>query len=136
MASQEDVTGEGFEILDHAEPKPPGPEGKDAPETGAEEQAQADDRDLHPIDVYALLRVTIVQLASVAWQKMGLQADPFTNTIVKDLAQARLAIDAAAALIEKFRPSLQGQEARDYDTLLTDLRLNFVKQSGENPKRQ
>ena len=75
MPSQEDVKGEGFEIVDHAEPKPPdATEGDDAPAAAAEEQAQPEGKDLHPIDVHALLRVTIAQLASVAWQKMGLQA--------------------------------------------------------------
>lgn len=96
-----------------------------ADEEAAEEPAEM----LQPLDVYSLLRLSFAQLATAAWQKIGLQPDPFTNTIVKDINQARLAIDAAADLLKHLQPRLQGQEARDYQTMLTDLRLNFVKQS-------
>ncbi len=34
-------------------------------------------------------------------------------------------------LVEKLLPHVQGQEARDYQNILTNLRLNFVKQSEE-----
>ncbi len=83
-----------------------------------------------------MLRISIAHLSGVAFQMMGLQVDPMTNKIHKDVAQARVAIDATAALVEKLLPHLQGQEARDYQNLLTDLRLNFVKQSGEEPKTE
>ena len=96
-----------------------------ADEAAAEEPAEP----LQPLDVHALLRLSVAQFAATAWQKMGLQPDPFTNTIVKDIDQARIAIDAAADLLKHLQPSLQGQEARDHQTMLTDLRLNFVKQS-------
>lgn len=103
------------------EPAPSPPEGKPA------EQAAGEPR--QPIDAYAVVKFCIAQLAAVAWQKMGLQADPVTNHVHKDIDQARLAIDSAAALLEKLQPHLQGQEARDYQSLLTDLRLNFLNQS-------
>ena len=105
------------------------PHEEETPETPADQPRE--EPQLAPLDVRTLLRLALAQLAAAAWQKMGLQPDPFTNTIVKDLEQARLAIDAAAALLEKLLPHLHGQEARDYQTLLTDLRLNFVKQSEE-----
>ncbi len=101
-----------------------------ADEAAAEEPVEP----LQPLDIYALLRLSFAQLAATAWQKMGLQPDPFTNTVVKDIDQARVAIDAAADLLKHLQPSLQGQEARDYQTMLTDLRLNFVKQSGTQEK--
>ena len=106
----------------------PGPA---ADQTQAHEAAQGAERERRPLDVYAVLRVSIVQLSGVAWQMMGLQADPFTNQVRKDIEQARLAIDAAAALVDKLLPHIQGQEIRDYQSLITDLRLNFVKQSGD-----
>ncbi len=82
-----------------------------------------------PVDVFTVLRFCISQLAAAAWQKMGLQADPLTNEIHKDIEQARVAIDCTAALVEKLKPKLEGQELRDYESLLTDLRLNFLNQS-------
>ncbi len=108
----------------------PGAQAADAGKAAAEETAEAPEEPPRPLDVYAILRVSIAQLASIAWQLMGLQPDPFTDKIRKDLDQARIAIDATAALVEKLQPHLKGQEAKDYQSLLTDLRLNFVKQSG------
>ncbi len=138
----EDVKGEGFEILDHEEPEPSpeegGPERDRLDTEGAASESAAGEpqEQLAPIDVYSVLRLSVAQLAGVAWQKMGLQPDPFTNQIQPDMAQARIAIDAAAALVEKLQPHLHGQEARDYQTLLADLRLNFVSHSGEKSETE
>ena len=105
-------------------------------EAAAEEEAEPPQEPPLPLDVYAVLRVSIAQLNSIAWQLMGLQPDPFTNKIRKDMDQARIAIDATAALVEQLQPHLHGQEAKDYQSLLTDLRLNFVKQSEPGRERQ
>ncbi len=133
MSEKADVHGDGFEILGHEsagggeQPAPEAPEPAPEPqETAAEEGEGVPPKQ----DVYLLLQVSVMQFASLAWQKMGLQADPFTNQVEKDIDQARVAIDTAAALIERLLPHLQGQQARDYQTLLTDLRMNFVRQSG------
>jgi len=117
MPSEEETTPQ--------QPAEPGSEGE--PEQTPEPQQPP-----QPVDAYAVLRFCIAQLAAVAWQKMGLQADPLTNEVHKDLDQARLAIDCATALLEKLLPHLEGQEARDYQSLLTDLRLNFLNQSQES----
>ena len=145
MTSHDDLKGEGFEVLGHDEPKPheaaeeeekpasaEGPEGE-APEPPAEEMAEPQGN-VTGMDVYSALRISIAQLAGVAWQMMGLQPDPFTNEIRKDTAQARIAIDAAAALVEQLKPHVQGQEARDYQNILTDLRMNFVSHSTDEGK--
>ncbi len=124
MASQEETKGEGFEILGHETPKEPGAEQAESREETAEEAEK-----VTALDVYSVLRICVAQLAGIAWQMMGLQPDPFTNTMHKDITQARVAIDATAALIEQLRPHLHGQEAKDYQTLLTDLQLNFVTHS-------
>jgi hypothetical protein len=100
-------------------------------EIGAGKGEQAEAPEVRPLDVYMVLRASIAQLSGVAWQMLGLQADPFTGVVRKDLEQARLAIDAVAFLTERLLPHLQGQEARDHQSLLTDLRLNFVKKSEE-----
>ena len=146
MASHEDVKGEGFEVLGHEEPESPDSRPQqDTPEAEAPEQepeappSEADtapQEQPRPLDVYAVLRVSIAQLAGVAWQMMGLQADPFTNKLHKDIEQARIAIDATAALVEKLVPHIQGQEIRDYQNLLTDLRLNFVTQSSGDQEKK
>lgn len=110
----------------------------DVPETKAEEpenesgeEGAPPEQELEPLDVYALLRLTVAQLSAAAWQKMGFQPDPFTNALHRDIVQARVAIDCVGLLAEKLLPQLHGQEARDLQSMLTDLRLNFVRQSEE-----
>lgn len=112
----------------------PGNEGEEkkaegAPEEPGEPPAAETDAEARPLDVLMLLRLCIRQLEEAAWQKLGLHGDPFTGKVSKDLAQARVAIDCTAALVAQLLPHLQGQEKRNYQALLTDLRMNFVKQS-------
>ena len=126
MASQDETKGEGFELLGQEESKEPGAE-----QAESREEAAGEVEKVTALDVYSVLRICVAQLAGIAWQMMGLQPDPFTNTMRKDITQARVAIDAIAALIEQLRPHLHGQEAKDYQTLLTDLQLNFVTHSKE-----
>jgi Domain of unknown function (DUF1844) len=118
MPEKEDVPSEA--ASQEAPAKAPAGE---APSEGAPQES------LPKADVYVLLQVSVMQFAALAWQKMGLRADPFTNQIEKDVDQARLAIDTVAALLDKLLPHLQGQQARDFQSMLTDLRLNFVKQA-------
>lgn len=124
MTSHEEVKGEGFEMVDHEPSKRPEDE-----KAQTQKETQEGEEKVPSLDVYSVLRICVAQLSGIAWQMMGLQPDPFTNTMRKDIAQARVAIDATAALIEQLKPHLQGQEAKDYQNLLTDLQLNFVTHS-------
>ena len=135
MPSPEDTDSKNSQTPDPEGPASTGPEADAPPEASeapAEEQAERPQEELRPLDIYTVLRFSIAQLEAVAWQMMGLQADPITNQTRKDIEQARVAIDATTALVEKLLPHLQGQEARDYQNILTNLRLNFVKQSEES----
>jgi hypothetical protein len=78
-----------------------------------------------------LVRWCVTLLATSAWQAMGLIADPSTQRVERNLDDARLAIDAAAALVEQLRPRLPDGERRELETLLTNLRLNFVEQQAK-----
>lgn len=81
-----------------------------------------------PADVVELLRWVITVLAGSAWQNLGLVPDPATKKVARNLDDARLAIDAAASLIEHLKPRVDEKEQRELDTLLANLRLNFVEQ--------
>ncbi len=81
-----------------------------------------------PIDTVSLLRWCITVLAANAWQGMGLVPNPTTNKIERKLDDARLAIDAAAALMDQVKPRLGDSERRQLEALLTDLRMNFLQQ--------
>jgi len=84
------------------------------------------------LDGPGLLRWCISLLAAHAWQTMGLLPDPRTNKIERNLADARLAIDAAAALADQVKPRLDDPARREMDALLTDLRVNFVEQQSRS----
>jgi hypothetical protein len=124
MSSPEQADSEG------EQPKAGEEEDRQAEPTGGQATG-GEQEELRPLDVYMVLRAAATQLAAAAWQMLGLQADPFTGAVRKDMEQARVAIDSTAYLVEKLLPHLAGQEARDYQNLLTDLRLNFAKQAGE-----
>ncbi len=82
-----------------------------------------------PLNVFTVTAVMLDQMASLAWQKMGLQHDPMTGTLDKDLLQARAAIDVAEALAKVLEGQLDEEDRRHTHNLLRDLKLNFVEQS-------
>jgi hypothetical protein len=89
----------------------------------SDQEAQA------PVDVFEFLAVVIEQTTALAWQKMGLQPDFVTGEIVKDLDQARAAVDAAAALAALVEPRLDDDDRRRMQNLVRDLKINFVEKS-------
>lgn len=131
---------EGFTFVDKRraaadtpEDTPPAP-----PAMSAEDAAMADlgddisAADADAFGTYGLVTYVIGLLASDAWARLGLIANPATGKVEKDIAQARVAIDCVAALIGvidtaegKLPESLRG----DLRRVLNDLRINFVEQS-------
>lgn len=106
----------------------------DAPEeeiTGVEpEMSEQDIANL--AGSHGLVAYVIGLIASDAWQRLGLIPDPATGKVVKDLKQARFAIDSVAALVDVMDRSdigLPVELRRDLQRALADLRLNFVEQS-------
>ncbi|MDR7419753.1 MAG: DUF1844 domain-containing protein [Armatimonadota bacterium] len=82
-------------------------------------------------DAPGLVMTCVSLLATKAWEAMGLVPDPRTKQIERKLDDAQLAIDAAAALAEVVRPRLSEAERREIDTLLANLRINFVEQKAK-----
>lgn len=82
-----------------------------------------------PIDVYAVLAVFVDQLASIAWQKLGLQHDPITGKLEQDIDQAKVAIDATAGLVLHLEGQLDDEDKRRIHSLLRDLKVNYVQRS-------
>ena len=87
-------------------------------------------------DVYGVIGYCISLLATEAWHKLGLLADPKTGEAVADLAQAKAAVDAAGDLAARLEAapleSVPEPLRRDLRTLINDLRLNYVSQRGDN----
>jgi hypothetical protein len=100
-----------------------------------EDAAARADRAQHAVPLEAIsTRELLVWMLGVlgakAWQGMGLVANPASGKIEKNLADAKTAIDAFAALLDAVKPHLEAQARRDTESLLTTLRLNFVEKSG------
>ena len=83
---------------------------------------------------YDILGYCINLLASQAWQKLGLLADPQTGEAQPDLAEAKVAIDAVSDLAARLDAApesvVPADLRRDLRTLVNDLRLNYVSQRG------
>jgi hypothetical protein len=87
--------------------------------------------DQKAIEVGELIAHMLDHLASVAWVKLGLQPDPFTGEMAKDIDQARVAVDAVAALVPVIEGSLDEDDRRELHNLLRNLRINFMEKSKE-----
>jgi len=84
-----------------------------------------------PLDVYQMLAALVDQLASISWQKLGLQPDIITGQIHQDLTQARTAIDATAKLSEVLETVLDEEDKRRIHGMVRDLRINWVEKNKE-----
>ncbi len=81
-----------------------------------------------PISVATVLFETVEFMTALAWQKMGLQPDMMTRRLEPDLDEAKLAIDAAAALSEIILPQLDSEEdKRQIQNIIRDLKVNYVQ---------
>ncbi|HEX7318844.1 MAG TPA: DUF1844 domain-containing protein [bacterium] len=94
----------------------------------AEEQKKTEPKYLdEPVKIKELIFMTIYSLESKAWAYLGLTGHPETQKPLKDLTEARLAIDAIGALYKLIEPDLELEEKKDIQIRLTNLRLNFTK---------
>ena len=94
------------------------------PETGAPAEQEGGKLPGVP----ALVATCINLFAAKAWEAMGLVANPETKRIERNLDDAQLAVDAASALSDLMRPRVGAEERREIETLLANLRINFVEQ--------
>jgi hypothetical protein len=94
------------------------------------EDIAMDEEDIEAPDIYGVIGYCLSVLAAEAWQKLGLLANPQTGEAVADLAQAKVAIDAAGDLASRLESAPQSSVPdamrRELRTLLNDLRLNYV----------
>ena|SRR5579862_6866621 len=85
-----------------------------------------------PLSVYAVLATFLDQMAAIAWQKLGLQHDFITGKLEPDVEQARVAIDVVAKLVDVLETECDEQDRRQLQSLVRDLRLNFVAKQKES----
>lgn len=82
-----------------------------------------------PIPVTDYLYMMIASLDAKAWAYMDFIVHPETQKHKKDLAQAKLAIDAIDVMYKTIQDRLPPGLKKDIETRITNLRLNFVKTS-------
>lgn len=83
-------------------------------------------------DVFDMLRAAIGLFAQEAWIALGVQARYGSSETGVDLHCARIAIDTTRMLIEQLGDEATDEERREFDQLLTNLRLNFVRRKSKS----
>ncbi len=141
-ASEAEVTGEADaaaeapsepEAAGEEEPAPPAgeePAGADEkrPETrAAEEQREWAPPPVDDLGVFDLLRASIGLFVQEAWIALGVQARPGATDVHTDLHAARVAIDTTQLLIDKLGDEATDEEKREFEQIMTNLRMNFVR---------
>jgi hypothetical protein len=84
-----------------------------------------------PPTVYDHLAAILDQMAAVSWQKLGLQPDMVTGKIAPDLDGAKVAIDFCAHIVGLIEVHLEPSDLRQVQTLIRDLRMNYVQKRTE-----
>ncbi|MDI6894435.1 MAG: DUF1844 domain-containing protein [Bacillota bacterium] len=113
------------------ETAPPDPETTPPdPETASRlaEEAQKAVGYIASLSAGDMIQWTIAGLAEKAWERMGLVANPATGKITRDFEDARLAIDAVAALTDLLASHIDPAGFRRLQSLLADLRINYAAQ--------
>ena len=84
--------------------------------------------DLMPKDIYSTVQMMIASLGQQAWVHLGMQPNPITGNVNKDMDQAKIAIDCACALIDIVKPHVDSQHQLEMETLKQNLQLNYLQQ--------
>lgn len=71
-----------------------------------------------------------LSLASSAVLAMGLEKNPVTGKVEKDMDLARFNIDMLNLLKEKTKNNLSSEEQNFLDSILSDLKMKFVSLTG------
>ncbi len=79
--------------------------------------------------VYDLLHFMVGMLAEQAWIRMGIRIAPGQKEPDKDLVQAKVAIDTIVFVVDKIHPHIGEEERKALRSLVSDLQINFVRQS-------
>lgn len=86
----------------------------------------------------ALFGSLLMMFQSAALQFMGKLKNPHTEKIERDLDQAQMSIDMLAMILEKTTGNLTPEEKNYLETILRDLRLNYVDEASKekSPKKE
>ncbi len=83
------------------------------------------------LDVYESAVEMLDVWTSISWSKMGLMPDIMSGKTVRDLPQAKVAINVASFLAETVEGRLDEEDRRRVQGIVRDLKLNYVQKSRE-----
>jgi hypothetical protein len=77
----------------------------------------------------------VLMFHGAAMQQMGKVKNPLTDKVERDLGQAQLSIDMLEMIRTKMKGNLTAEEERLIDTLLRELRLNYVDEVSKDRQK-
>lgn len=83
-------------------------------------------------DLPALFVWFISLLSGKVWEYLGLIMNPETKEINKDLKKAKIAIDTVAFLYDQIKDDLNPEDFKRIESLLANLRMNYVEKLKES----
>jgi hypothetical protein len=99
-------------------------------ETTTTQDAQAEEQTAMPdVRVEDVLHFAMNLFNEQAWVKLGIRASQSGGEAKMDLPQAKLAIDALAALVPLTEGRFDPHEVRDLKNLLAGLQMNYVQRT-------
>lgn len=81
--------------------------------------------------IYDHLAMMLQQMAHLAWSKLGLQHDSISGKIEQNLPEAKVAIDVVVYLAGIIDSELDDSDRRQIQSMVRDLRLNYVQKTTE-----
>ena len=82
-----------------------------------------------PPSVYDLLQFVAGMIVEQAWLHMGVRLPAGKKEPSKDMAQAKVAVDTVVFIADTLAPHISEDDRRALRSLVSDLQVNFVKQS-------
>jgi len=120
-SSEEDKKEDDKKEEDEKEEKP----------EGKEEEPEVDFSALLPSSIEEVLKFTAFNLQMWGYVYLGLQLNPKTQKITKDLRQAKLSIDSLSAIVEILMPHLPEAERQEIKIMASNLKMNYISKSRE-----
>lgn len=114
--ASEPATDTNAEAPESPEPTPP------------EEEAQEEGETAAP-SIYDMLQFVVGMIAEQAWYHMGIRIAPGQKEPVRDLAQAKIAIDTVVFMADKLQPHVTEEVRRALRSVVADLQMNYVRHS-------
>jgi hypothetical protein len=123
---REQVENEQFAALEQQMGRPLTPQEKEQVREEMKKQAESISR----LEVEPLLVQMMAEMSARAAVHLGLMPNPYTRLVARNDTQARLAIDAYGAVYEVIKNQLDDNTRREFERVLTDLRVNFSSITG------